>query len=368
MLQPANPLQPIFIVGYLHSGTTLLQRILGLNQTIFTGKGETRFFVYLPLIRQKFPHLALDGQLRHYVTWLVRVILTGYVTANLAPSTNSPLPLAEFGLPNDLVERIMATAPQPYEHVALFRIAHELMTLAVGKSCWLEKTPAHLMQLEQIMSALPTARVIELVRDPRDILVSKQARHSGEGPHRSEAVEHSSARLQGGFDPLWDTLAWRTTVQAGNLAQQKFAHRVLRMQYEQLVSAPEQEVQRICTFLGIPLSIDMLNVFWINTSIQVKQGSRGIGTESVEKWKKQLSPAMITLCQAVARKEMTSLGYSLAPSTVAATAHLPWLLGRSGVEFMGRLYRRWRWGGLAFLRGELASYWSRLLNTKQQPF
>jgi hypothetical protein len=73
---------------------------------------------------------------------------------------------------------------------------------------------------------------------------------------------------------------------------------------------------------------------------------------------------MIVLCQTVARRELTALGYELAPQSLTNMVKVPLLLMGSGVELLGRVQRRWRWGGFAYLRNELLAYWSRLLNVQ----
>jgi hypothetical protein len=105
---------------------------------------------------------------------------------------------------------------------------------------------------------------------------------------------------------------------------------------------------------------DMLRVPWINTTAEDKGAERGIGSDSVAKWRRVLSSGDVALCQWVAGEEMEALGYTRAPTTLATRAKLPLLLCRSGFEFFGRLYRRWRLGGSSYLINVLSKYWRRV--------
>jgi hypothetical protein len=43
---------------------------------------------------------------------------------------------------------------------------------AAGKARWVEKTPNHLLYLEEIRRYYPSAFILRIVRDPRDVALS----------------------------------------------------------------------------------------------------------------------------------------------------------------------------------------------------
>lgn len=55
--KPPTANGPIFIVGYIHTGTSLLKSMLRRDPTIFTAAGETHFFQDLTRYRHRFANL-----------------------------------------------------------------------------------------------------------------------------------------------------------------------------------------------------------------------------------------------------------------------------------------------------------------------
>lgn len=49
---------PICIVGYMHSGTTLLFNVLRGHASIYTAAPETKFFEVLPRLKRRFVDLG----------------------------------------------------------------------------------------------------------------------------------------------------------------------------------------------------------------------------------------------------------------------------------------------------------------------
>lgn len=356
---------PIFIVGYLHSGTTLLRNIFKDHPAIFTGDGETRFFDYLPMIRRNFPDLQNDQRLRDYLLYLARIIRTNYGKVHIERDVEGFASFAEFGLDQTESDALFVAAQADRDHANLFGLVSNALCVANGKTRWLEKTPTHLFHIDTILQAVPDARFVAIVRDPRDVLASKRSRQAEEWVQQSNTARRDVKKIQAGFDPLWDALAWRSAVNAVQAAQAKHPAHVLSIRYEDLVTEQEATVRRICDFVELPFSTDLLDVVWANSTTQ-QQGSRGMSAASVGKWRKKLSPAMVALAQAVAHKEMAQLHYEPVPIPLGARLTMPFLIGRSGYEFFERLARRWRVGGFSFVRNVLENYWIRFTNVSRQ--
>ena len=356
---------PIFVVGYMHSGTTLLQNILKAEPTIFASQGETRFFDYLPLIQRKFPNLQDEQTLRNFVVHVAKLVQTNYGTVNVPAKLGNRKTLEDFGLTQAVIDELLVAAAQLRDHARIFPLVYDRLTAAAGKTRWLEKTPDHLFHIEAILRVAPTARFVELVRDPRDILASKRSRHTKEWTNRFADEENHFTSLSTGFDPCWDTLAWKSAIRAVDQAKAQHPESILRVRYEDLVSDPVTVVQRICAFLGITYRDAMLDVGWINTTTQAVQGSRGISAASTGKWKQQLTPEMVALCQLLAKRELQAMHYNFTTVTLATRLKMPLLIGRSGMEFFERLARRWRMGGFDYVRNVLNKYWIRLDNVSR---
>lgn len=113
-----------------------------------------------------------------------------------------------------------------------------LACTAQGKHVLVEKSPEHLVHLDRIRAAVPGARFIVMVRDGRDVVASLRARHGWQ--------------FQRAFD-AWFELA---RVAAAALPSADVA----LVRYEDLVTAPEATLRRVCRFLGIEFEPRMLAI------------------------------------------------------------------------------------------------------------
>ena len=354
---------PIFIVGYLHSGTTLLRNIFQDHPDIFTGEGETRFFYYLPTIRRNFPDLTDDQTLHDYLFYLARLIRTNYGKVHIERDTKGLSSFQTLGFSQTEIDALYHAASEQRDHAKLFGLVSDALCIHYDKERWLEKTPTHLFHIDAILEATPNARFIAIVRDPRDVLSSKRSRQQEEWINQTNVDRRAVKKIQAGFDPLWDTLAWKSAVRAVSTAETKHPGRILSIRYLDLVTEPEATVRSLCDFLELDYYDTMLDVGWVNSTTRSRQ-NRGIGTASVGKWQKNLTPEMVALCQAIARREMKMLDFPLTPIALSTQLKMPLLLGRSGYEFFERLGRRWRIGGFGFVRNVLENYWLRFVNVR----
>lgn len=103
-----------------------------------------------------------------------------------------------------------------------------------GKPRWAEKTPGNLRHAERILARWPAARLIHIVRDPRDVFASFR---------RSEKYGRPAD-----YGALWCDY-FEAAAQARALAG---PDRFVECRYEQLVWAPEVEMRRLLDFLGEP--------------------------------------------------------------------------------------------------------------------
>lgn len=134
----------------------------------------------------------------------------------------------------------------------------KLELLLSGRRHLIEKTPQHVRAVERIRRMVPGARFIFIVRDGRDVIASLVK--------RGRSVEASAER--------WIADNERVLAQRG-------APDAIVMRYEDLVLLPERELERLCSFLGVIFSPDMLDYhrdkrLWFGQEALVR------GDESVE--------------------------------------------------------------------------------------
>jgi Sulfotransferase family len=137
--------------------------------------------------------------------------------------------------------------------------------------------------LVSLLDALPGARSVVLVRDPRDRL----------------AAFPPARRGAGAAGPA--TAAWLASVRHASRAARKHPERVLIVRLEDLAARPAEVLRTICEHIDAEYSEAMLS----------PNGSDPFGTlaRSVGAFARVLRPGQIALVQALAPRAMIALGY-----------------------------------------------------------
>jgi hypothetical protein len=227
-----NPLpqDPIFIVGYPRSGTTLLQAMLATQPGIRT-LPETHFFsmvlrrlggeATLPISADSLPE-----------AWKIIREKTG---VDFAPGQRERLEAAS--------RAGRLTAKDLFEHL----VGHLLQEREVDKSRkvtfrWLEKTPNHAYFLDQILVCYPRFRAVNIIRHPVAAVLSRQ----------------KSFPFNAGT-PVSDLAAqWVRSIRAADDFAHGHPEAILSVRYEDLVEDPEGIMGRICEFLSLQLDVPEL--------------------------------------------------------------------------------------------------------------
>lgn len=196
----------VFIVGSPRSGTTYLQRLIASHPGAVTGQ-ESNVIEYVgPLVRRWNAEARMrDGRggvgLGCYFTEVeFRAAVHGFLAVLLRPM---------------------------------------VMNLPPG-GVFVEKTPQHVLYLAELNELLPEARIIHLLRDPREVVASLLAasRSWGRGWAPRGVVRAS--------------LLWRRCVQAAREARRSVpADRFLEVRYEDLVAAPGTVLRSVMEFLHL---------------------------------------------------------------------------------------------------------------------
>jgi tetratricopeptide (TPR) repeat protein len=223
---------PVFIVGEPRTGTTLLDRMLDAHPAV-TSAGELRHFGIA--LRQ----VTGSEELRQFSANLVRQAATADVSA-----------IGEAYI--DMTSGLRLDAP----HIV-------------------DKLPSNYLYLPLILAALPNARVIQLCRDPMDtcLAIFKQL--------FADAYLYSYdlgelARHYRRYQRLMGT--WR----------ERFAGRFIDVDYEALVSAPEETLRPVLQFIGLSWNDACLEYFSRDSAVttasayQVREAPH---QRSVNHWK-----------------------------------------------------------------------------------
>lgn len=170
-----------------------------------------------------------------------------------------------------------------------------------------EKTPHNLLHMELLGRLFPRARFIHVVRDGRAVSASlvKQAWRdpSTGGPIWYCADLTSASRY------------WAQVV--GSIRNQSVAvpGRFLEVRYEDLVSAPRATMMRVTAFLGerweeSVLSHEQAGVKHSRLESSTGAARRALGTDAVDRWRRELDDEALTGLDPQARTLLSVLGYA----------------------------------------------------------
>ena len=209
-------------------------------------------------------------------------------------------------------EALVASLPQP-SAAALFEAVRFSEARRMGKEIPIDQTPRNVFYIREILEAYPEARILVMVRDPRDVCLSQKGkwrrRFLGADIPLMEAL-----RSWANYHPLVTAKIWRQAVIAGGKIQDP---RVLSVRFEDVTADPKGVMHRICAHIGIPFETDMLNVARLGSSDRKDEaGSSGVDDSRVGTWQQSLSNAEIVICETVAGECLEQHGYQ--PSQLKA--------------------------------------------------
>ena len=291
------PAHKIFVVGNSRSGTTMMGRILGRHPQIFTFN-ELHFFEQL-----WSPKLEAERVSREQAAQLFASLLTiqraGYYTQQ---PTEVYAQEAEW-----LVEQVVEPLTPP--GIFAYFLQYEAARYDKQLSC--DQTPRNVYYLHEILELYPDARIINIIRDPRDVLLSQKNRWRRRFLGADTPLRQS-LRVWSTYHPLTTSLIWRSGINAGD--QYKSHPRVFQIRFESLLSQPEEKIRAMCSFLQVDFSATMLAVPKVGSSIKTdERRTHGIDSSVAGQWRKGgLTEAEITISQKINAGTMTRHAYSLA--------------------------------------------------------
>jgi hypothetical protein len=269
---------PFFVLGAQRSGTTMLRLMLNSHPRLCVPHESKFMTTFFPLLdgygdlseRANCARL-LDDISGHPAVESGRLILDK--DAVLAH------PISSYA---DLIDAIMSERAK-----------------AEGKRRWGDKTPFYTPDIDVLWHLFPESKIIHLVRDGRDVLLSQRA----------------ISWLPSSVPRIADDWRWMTTIchKAGSVRGP--AH-FLEVKYEDLVRDAEKVLRRICEFLAEPYAPEMLSYHltareevppdslrWHESSIEAPDPSK------VFQWKQRLSAAERIVFEQHAGDALDLFGY-----------------------------------------------------------
>lgn len=244
MIAPVSHGKTIFVVGNSRSGTTMMGRILGANNEVFTFR-ELHFFEQLWDPAQDDGPLD-DRRAVALATRLLTIQRDGYYT----PKD----PALYVNEAREIIKRLPRTRTGR-EVFAAF-LEHE--ALIHGKSVPCDQTPRNIYFWREILATYPDAFIVHIVRDPRDVLLSQKGRWKRRNLGASNMPRGEVLRSWVNYHPITISAMWISGIRAaGDLESYP---RTVTVRFEDLVDGAEESIKKICKVLGLSFQPEMLQV------------------------------------------------------------------------------------------------------------
>lgn len=273
---------PIFIVGTPRSGTTLLANMLASHSRMACGP-ETHFFSYLAkssedifLSDNKWPEKA--------VRFISSLTIGGNKVCEL------------FGISIGEIEAFLKDRKPSVS--AMLESLTQLYSNRLGKVRWIEKTPRHLLHLPAIRQWYQHARIIRIVRDPRDVALSMQK------------VPWASHSL------IANVYRWVDDDHKSFGFFKKDQNSII-IRYEDLIFNTKLQLERICEFIGEKFESGMENPQEVAHGLIAKgewwkkQVAEPIDKSRVGIWKREMSDEYARAASCIAYEGLIKYGYEV---------------------------------------------------------
>lgn len=263
----------IFIVGMPRSGTKLLRDLLNRHPEVAIFPHETHFF---PALLHKLPSYGDITDRSNFAKLYADLQDTAFfrrMTARgillEANQWHRSLRSGDFAA---LLNGLFAC----YSTLTSSRI--------VG-----DKTPSYITHLALLAQALPQAKFIHILRDPRDYALSMRGAWN-------KNIVRAVAR-------------WRDGIRKCRSDATRTGVAYMEVQYEQLLQHPRETLGNLCTFLGITFTEDMLSLSQPSEMLGNARGASNIVGDNLNRWRQQLSEREVQSIESIAGTLMLDLGY-----------------------------------------------------------
>ena len=284
----------IFIVGSSRSGTTMMGRILDNHPSILTFN-ELHFFGTL-WANSSSQELSQEEQ----ITLLSRLLC---IQEN---GLFSQKKISEFNYKSKKLIK-----DKSLDSLEIYELFLKEVTIENSAKISCEQTPKNIYYLNEILQYFPNAKVINMVRDQRDVLLSQKNKWKRRFLGASAIPFYEAIRSYINYHPILTSKVWNSSLQ--HTCRYKNHQRVKIVKFEALLADSVETLKDICNFLEIDFSKKMLEVPVIGSSTEKdKKGDMRIDKSKIFKWKNGgLSDAEIYLSQKMSFRMLEAFNYPL---------------------------------------------------------
>ncbi|ASF40741.1 sulfotransferase [Halobacillus halophilus] len=272
--------KPIFIIGVGRSGTTLLQSILSSHKNV-TFTPETHFFRFYLGSEKKYFHLNRKSK-----TKVIEELKEDKYFRRLGNLSDNIL--AEYKSSEDM------------SLIDIYKKVLEEYAISEGKSYVGDKDPKNIELLHLIKQHFPEALIINMTRDPRDVIASRMK------------ADWSKSRSV--YSHLFAYKA--QSIMSARYGKKLFNSNFFNLKYENLLKDPKKYIEPICKKLGVEYDPSMLNFqstaekLVSSEEMQWKKESTGpLLKDNVGKWQGTIENYKLALIEEVLKKTFKTNNY-----------------------------------------------------------
>ena len=272
---------PVFVLGCVRSGTTLLYHMLLSAGGFAVYRAESNA---INLLEPRFGDLSTRRNKEKLMeAWLNSKLFR--VSGLDAESIRAKV-IAECKNGGDFLRIVMGEVARSQN---------------VGR--WADCTPEHLLYLNRIKETIPNALIVHIIRDGRDVALSTPKL----GYVRRKWWDRTPTTMV-------SALYWEWMVRKGRADGRKLGNDYLEVCFEELVTAPRITLVKLSSFIDHDLNYDRIlkvgvgSVSEPNTSF--KDGPRD-SFNPVGRWKQGYTPDNLAMLEALVGDTLAELGYPL---------------------------------------------------------
>jgi Sulfotransferase family len=293
---------PVFVLGCVRSGTTLLYHMLLSAGGFAVYRTESNA---VNLLEPRFGDLSVRRNKEELMeAWL-----------------NSKL-FRVSGLEAESIrEKIIAECKNGGDFL---RIVMGEVARSQNVTRWADCTPEHLLYLNRIKETIPNALIVHIIRDGRDVALS-------------------TAKLGYVQRKWWDrtpstmasALYWDWMVRKGRADGTKLGDDYIEVRFEELVTKPRITLAKLSSFIDHDLDYDRILKVGIGSLREPNTSFKGGPTNNfnpIGRWKEGYTAEDLAMLEALVGDTLTEFGYPLATTDRA-------LLNRPHLKRMRALYQ-----------------------------